>query len=246
MYNLDKREYMALNGRTAKFFYRENTNDLEIIRDVFVKDKYKICNLDLRKDDIVIDLGAHIGAATLLLATMRPDLKIFAWEAHPANFEILLKNIEENKPKSQINIFREAMWFYDNDEVRMYYGDSSKEGKIQKFIGSLFLIREFYNKRLFKEIPATNLSTAFEENRIFSVRFMKMNIEGSEFGVFKASHKDILNMVDRIHGEYRNIEPGVIKNPRKTLLGLCKGVYNDETPDGLRNATVGPFIFTKK
>lgn len=244
MYKLCKAGFTAFNGEIMDIWYRENTNDLKIIKEVFEKDKYKICKLDLRKNDIVIDLGAHIGAATLLLASLRDDLKIFAWEAMRENFNLLYKNIEENRPKSQINIFNQAMWFYDDDKVKLFYGDSSKEGREKKFIGSLFLNQPFYHKRLFKKAAGTNLSEAFEENRIFSVRFMKMNIEGSEYGVLKAAPKGILEMIDRIHGEYHWVGAKPLKNPRSTLIILGKDVYNDITPGGETKPT-GTFQFIK-
>ena len=244
-YKLSSRKFTAPNGRTMKFWYRENTNDLDTIRGAFEEDEYKICNLKFEKDDIVIDLGAHIGGVTLLLASMRPELKIFAYEAVRENFNLLLKNVRENNIKSEITLENQAVWFYEEDEVKVYYGNNSEDGRKHKFIGSLFAKRDFYDKRVFKMAQATNLSEIFEYHYIRNCKFMKMDVEGSEYGIIKAAPKEILEMIERIHGEYHWIGVTPLKNPRSSLLKLAKGVYKDITP-GKEIYPVGPFVFVKK
>ncbi len=245
VYKLDKNTFEAPNGKRMDFWYRENTNDLDFILDVFCKDKYKICSLDLKKDDVVIDLGAHIGTATLLLASMRSDLIIHAYEALRSNFDLLVKNVRENNIKSEITLNNQAVWFYEEDEVKLYYGDNSREGKIHKFNGSLFVRAKYYDCRALKVVEATNLSELFELNHITDCKFIKMDIEGSEYGVFKSAPPEILKMIERIQGEYHWIKPLSHKTLRKTLLKHTKGVYNDTTPGG-EKYPAGPFIFERK
>ena len=150
-----------------------------------------------------------------------------------------------NNIKSEITLNNQAVWFYEEDEVKLHYGDNSKDGRIHKFNGSLYVRKEYYDHRLLKKVNATNLSEIFELNHIRDCKFMKMDVEGSEYGIFKAAPPDILEMIKRIHGEYHWIEPLECKNLRKTLLKHTKGVYNDKTPGG-EKYPVGPFIFVKK
>lgn len=245
MYKLVKRKFKAPNGARRSFWYREDTNDYNTIVGAFCEDEYKVLEQKFRKDDIVLDLGAHIGAVTLLYTTMLPDLKIYAFEAVRENFELLKKNIREFSYGGEINIFNQAVWFYDDDDAKLYYGDNSETGKIHKFIGSLFTVRDFYDKRVFKKVNTISLSKIFEEYHIFSCRFVKMDIEGSEYGVLKGTPKEVLEMIDRIHGEYHWVGAHPLKNPRSTLLLLAKEVYKDITPGG-EGKPVGPFFFVKK
>lgn len=244
-YSLVKRKIKGASGKYMTFWFRTGTNDLEIINEVFVKDKYKICDLDLKKDDTVIDLGAHIGAATLLLASLRDDLIILSYEAMRKNFDLLLKNVEENNIKSEITLNQQAVWFYEEDEVKLHYGDNSEEGRIHKFNGSLYVREGYYDHRLLKKVNATNLSEVFELNHVNDCKFMKMDVEGSEYGIFKSTPLELLTRVERVHGEYHQIKPLFKRNLRKTLLKHTKGAYNDETPGG-EKYPIGSFVFVRK
>lgn len=245
MYKLDKKIFPSKTGQERTIWYRKDTNDWNTIWATFVEDKYNITKLDLREKDIVLDIGAHIGAATMLLTTMRPDLRIFAFEPIFNNFELLRKNVQELDYEGEINIFKEAVWFYDDDKVKMYYGDNSENGKVHKFLGSQFLLYPYYDKRVFNWVETVDLSTVFKDNHIFSCRFIKLSVQGAEYGILKGAPKEVLEMVDRIHGEYHNIEPDRIKMPRKTLLDQTKGVFKDETGQP-EKGNVGPFVFVKK
>jgi len=192
-----------------------------------------------------MDLGAHVGSVTLLLASIRPDLKIFSYEALRENFNLLLKNVRENNIKSEVTLENQAVWFYEEDEVKVYYGNNSEDGKKHKFIGSLFSKRYFYDNRFFKKASSTNLSEVFEFHNIRHCKFIKMDVEGAEYGILKAAPKEVLEMIDRIHGEYHWIGAKPLANPRSSLLILAKGVYKDITP-GREIYPVGPFVFVKK
>lgn len=244
MYDLLKAEFINPKLHKRTFYYRADTNDENTIRSAFCEDEYKILKLGFEANDIVVDLGAHIGSVTLLLTTNRPDLKIFSYEPIKDNFELLEKNVREARYQGEINIFNEAVWFYDDDTVKMYFGNNSESGKIHKFIGSQFMVHDFYDKRLFRKANATSLSKAFEDNRITKCKFMKIDVEGAEYGIFKAAPKEVLEMIERIHGEYHNIDPDRIKYPRRSLLEQTKGVFKDVTGQP-EKGPVGPFVFVR-
>ena len=74
---------------------------------------------------------------------------------------------------------------------------------------------------------------------------MKLDVEGAEYGILKGCPKEVLEMIQRIHGEYHNIEPDRIKMPRAMLLKQAKGVFKDVTGQPEKGA-VGPFFFERK
>ena len=52
---------------------------------------------EIKKGDVVIDIGAHIGYYTVLFAKLvGPEGRVFAFEASPTNFKILKKNVDVN------------------------------------------------------------------------------------------------------------------------------------------------------
>ena len=53
-------------------------------------------NITLRKGDIVVDIGAHVGAFAVWLGRKYPDIRIFAFEPDATNFANLRRNIHLN------------------------------------------------------------------------------------------------------------------------------------------------------
>ncbi|SRR6266545_2940317 len=52
---------------------------------------------EVRPGDVVVDVGAHIGYFTLLLAALvGPKSRVFAFEPDPDNFALLCRNVELN------------------------------------------------------------------------------------------------------------------------------------------------------
>ncbi len=57
----------------------------------------------IRKDDVVLDIGANIGYYTLIFAKLVGENgKVFAFEPDPSNFALLKKNVEVNGYKNVI------------------------------------------------------------------------------------------------------------------------------------------------
>jgi len=195
-YKVVKEKFIAPNGAIAIFSYREGTNDRNTIVGAFCEDKYGILDLKLNRENVVFDIGAHIGAVTVLLASLGLDLQIFAYEPVQENFDLLLLNIEDFKRKNRFHLFNEAVWFYPDDKVKMYYGINSPDGKTHKFIGSQFIHRDFYDPRVFCTAPSTSLSKAFNENSVLHCEFMKLDAERAEYGILKAAPPAVLKMIE--------------------------------------------------
>ena len=78
-----------------KWHHRQNTNDLGIIDQVYTNN---VCHLPEDMFGMLfVDIGAHIGAASVLAATR--GAKVVAYEPEVSNYQILLQNIEENNFK---------------------------------------------------------------------------------------------------------------------------------------------------
>jgi FkbM family methyltransferase len=88
-----------------KFFYLEND---KYIGQRIALEKYEPYETELilrqaRVGDVVVDVGANIGYYTVLLADkVGKNGKVYAFEPDITNFEILVKNIKENKLKNVV------------------------------------------------------------------------------------------------------------------------------------------------
>lgn len=75
-----------------RVLYLAGRNDLAILSDILVRDEYVLPD-DLHPHTI-LDLGAHVGIASVYLASCRPQARIVAVEANPALVTQLRRNVE--------------------------------------------------------------------------------------------------------------------------------------------------------
>lgn len=67
----------------------------ELKKEIFTEHRYYL-ELD-KEDPVILDMGAHIGLATLYIKQIYPDAHITAFEPHPDTFALLTKNIADNQ-----------------------------------------------------------------------------------------------------------------------------------------------------
>ncbi len=129
----------------------------------------KVFRDNIKKGDIVVDIGAHIGYYTLIAAkSVGTKGKVYAFEPDKKNYTILLKNISSNGFKNIIPI---------NKAI------TAKSGKLKLFINSKntgdHRIYDSLDNRNFVEIESVSLDDYFKNK---SLNFIKMDIQGSEVG----------------------------------------------------------------
>lgn len=129
---------------------------------------------NIKKGDIVIDIGAHIGYYTLIAASIVGKKgKVYAFEPDLKNFSILMQNIKVNKYKNIIPI---------NKAV------TEKNTKLNLFINPTntgdHRIYEPKDKRKTIEIDAVTLDSMLKNEKI---DLIKMDIQGSEILALKGA-----------------------------------------------------------
>jgi len=162
-----------------------------------------------KKEDIVVDVGAHIGHYTMISSKrVGPNGRVVAVEADPDNFEMLNNNIRLNQ---LTNI------------IPLNYAAYSKEKKVKLFLPSQESGFTIYNtimtnraraeKDKFIQVNANTLDNLLEQSGISheGVNWIKIDVEGAEYEVLKGAtsilskSKDIALLIE-IHG-YDNYKP---------------------------------------
>ena len=72
--------------------YLAGRNDLDVLKDIVINQEYALPNGLLPVT--ILDLGAHIGIASVFMATVCPGAQIVAVEANPAVLDQLRRNVE--------------------------------------------------------------------------------------------------------------------------------------------------------
>lgn len=125
----------------------------------------------IRKGDVVLDVGANIGYYTLIFAELVGESgKVFAFEPDPTNFNLLKQNVENNGYKNVVLI---------NKAV------SAQNGRLKLFLSEDNLadhrIYDSQDGRKFIEIESVRLDDYLKDYS-GKIDFIKMDIEGSEYG----------------------------------------------------------------
>ncbi len=179
------------------------------------------------KKSVVLDIGANIGYYTVLLASSAR--KVIAIEPDPINFEILKKNIYENKLKNVIAV--QAAVGKENKKMRIIksktnYGDHRLwEDKTLRPAGTS-LDREavyIFCRRLDDLLKEPSVAKAMEGRG--KIDFIKMDVQGFEAEVIEGGKNMIEKNKPTIFFEYW---PWGIKNAGsdyKKMMEFLKNIY---------------------
>ncbi len=171
-----------------------------IYKDIFRLEEYKFSTKS--KNPLIIDCGSHIGLTILYFKKLYPDSRIIGFEPNPMNFNLLQRNITQNKLKS-IKLINTAV--------------SDKEGKINFYInsesrqpwswGDAAVKNKWYDPKKYKtiKVKSVRLSSYIDKN----VDLIKLDIEGAELKVLKeiaVKLSLIRELIMEFHGSSTNPE----------------------------------------
>ena len=149
---LDSRSVLVLSTETEKWMWRY---------------------LTLKKGDVFLDIGAHIGKYTVIGAKMvgRQGL-VISVEPHPTNYKVLRENINLNNLNNVIAL-NVAAW---NREGHLKFFIAKESGshslKINHGLGAI-------------NVRARPLDTLLEELGVKRVNYIKIDVEGAEAEVLE-------------------------------------------------------------
>src|SRR5579863_1663592 len=133
---------------------------------------------EVRRGDIVADLGANIGYYTLLFARQTgPQGHVYAFEPDPHNFSLLRRNVLQN---GYANVTCVPCAVSDRSgSVRLYRNDGNRGDH---------RVYDSHDGRSSLDIPCLALDDYFAEiDR--PVNFIKMDIQGAEAGALRGMQR---------------------------------------------------------
>jgi FkbM family methyltransferase len=161
---------------------RENTADEEVLKESFDKDLFfaGVPQYLPQEDDLIIDVGAHIGTFSLLASLKVPRGRVFAIEASRDTYTLLRINVGLNR-RDNVTPCHVALMGHDGTAKLSF--DSGNWG--HSTVATLSALSE--------DVPAESLSAFLNRNEIGRCAFMKMNCEGSEFPILLGATPETLS-----------------------------------------------------
>jgi len=224
-------------GKPATIAYRKDTNDSGVIRSVMVYDEYLAQRFDYEDGDIFIDLGAHIGTWSVLMAMLNPTFTVYSIEPIPENYALLLKNVSVNGLKNVRSFLASASSDSQGKDSVYYTDDSTDFGKAHKFVGSML---GGAGKTI--HVDKISLNDIFEKHNIEKCKVIKADCEGCETSTFSTLKEEHLKKIEYVIGEFHGW-----KIDYKTFCSYFEPYFEDLSgkmwPDeeGLRR-----FLFKRK
>ncbi len=191
--SLTKKDYIIYHMKNGmKYFVRAKTTDRGIVSTVHLGDEYKIDQLNLSKDSVIIDIGAQIGVFSTYIS--HKVGKIFAYEPEIENYNLLLKNIEINNLKGKIRAVNCGV-SDKKEKLKIYISKNNTGGHSIYGKGNNYIV-----------VPAITLKDIFDRNNIDKCDLLKMDVEGSEYKILYGLPKNYFRKIKRIRLEYHDID----------------------------------------
>lgn len=175
-------EVELVDRGASRFWVRHGTCDEEVLRARYARSRFFARERRLSREDIVVDLGAHIGAFTIVAARAVPCGYVYAVEPAADTFELLARNVAvnglDNVTACQLAVSDGA------GKATLHRGADSWADSLcgNGTAGS-------------EAVETMTLEGFLEVHGIARVDYMKMNVEGSEYGILLVAPEWVLRRV---------------------------------------------------
>ncbi len=187
----------------------DNDADLAIIEEVFGRRVYDLP--DTLAPEVVVDLGAHVGATVFFFAIRFPKARILAIEPDPVNFAKLRRNVGFIP---QVTLVNTAVT--EQDGTIPFYS----AGQLDGWKSSSTRPATRWQRAI--DVRSTRLDHLLAEAGIETVDLLKIDIEGAEYDVLKsfAGLRSVRTIVGEVH-------PGLMTGSVPDFLDLLEGFRSD-------------------
>lgn len=190
--------------------FRPKTSDEEVLAQGFARDVFsRLPEFKPKKTDVVLDVGAHLGALSLLAA---PRVRqVYALEPRGDTYALLRLNVFVNRAR---NVAAERLALSDKDgSCKLFYAPDGESW------GDSIV---FDHARASEDVPCISLSRFFAERKIAKVDFAKFNCEGAEFPILLSSDRRTLSVMEKMLILYHcDLVPNASEKSLESHLEAC-------------------------
>lgn len=206
---------MQLKSKSIHNFtvYFRNEEELDkIYEEIFVNEEYRFSTRE--KAPLIIDCGSHIGLSIFYFKHNFPNAKIIGFEPNQQNFEILTKNVEENK-LTDVTLVNAAVSDQEGEGVLYNLPTDSDPWTW----GDTIMVNQWGDgeKEVGTKVNAVKLSEYINSK----VAFLKVDVEGAEQKIIREI-EDKLSFVDEMVVEYHGTNRNQLENRLDIIISVLQ------------------------
>jgi FkbM family methyltransferase len=170
-----------------------------IVSEIWLLHDYDLSGHDIERNDVVIDLGAHIGAFSVYAA--KKGAQVTSYEPFPDSYELLQENIVNNRLNRRIKTYQLAVSALRG--TQQFFVDPENPGANSTILKTKTPI----------SVKSITLADVFQDNKIGHCDLLKCDIEGAEYELFYTAPNDIFTQIDKIYLEWHVLDNVSTHNP---------------------------------
>ena len=174
----------------VKCIVRNKSDSIAFFENYFLKVNNPNERFEIKKEDIVIDVGSHVGYFTMYAANNANQGTVYSIEPYKESFEILKKNLKLNN-LTNVKSFNAAISKVTK-QVTLYIDKNNQIGN------SIF---KTDNTTESKKVDSFSLEDFVENNKIEKINFLKLDCEGAEFEILLNTNKELIKKINKISAE---------------------------------------------
>lgn len=196
------------SGDGARFNVRVNTSDILVIWEIWKAKIYDDTRFPIHPEDIVVDIGGHIGGFAVRAARLAHRGQVYAYEASGKNFAMLEKNQKLNDANN-LHIHNKAV-SHRRGELRFFMpGNNGALGSLMQESDSPM-----------ETVQATTLTDIIRDNSIEHIDYLKVDVEGAEYDILFNCPAETLEKVKNMVMEYHEFDGD--KRTHRDLVNLLE------------------------
>jgi len=213
---------------------RDGTRDGHVFHRIFIGDEYRLRELDL-EGGWVVDVGAHGGFFALRAAMA--GARVLCVEPAPVNLELLRAQIARNRLEGRVVVRAGALGAKAGRATLRCDGDPygyavARAGAAAPAEGRAL------------EVDCTTLEALLDEHGVDRCLLLKLDCEGSEYGILGAASDAALRRCERIRMEL-HVTPGEEEAPLGLRRRLEAAGFRVDLDERKRNGRQGYLFCTR-
>lgn len=191
---------LIVNDRVLKIQSAGNMDLISTVKEVIVDQNYSpsCLSFHIKKNSVVIDIGANIGIFSMYAASFAPRI-VLAVEPVSLNYKGLVQNIKINN-FSNIAAIQSAVSDVEKDVEILIFEKEMTGCRI----ASPLLDKQSDNNRAKEKVHSTTIKKIMTDHGLGFVDFLKLDCEGEEYSILHGLDRETMDKIACIAAEYHD------------------------------------------